>query len=61
MTGFPFRSSEGLDPELVKYLDKIGKPISNVAALGTSPTNEEIATFCNALRSALISGGKMVS
>lgn len=61
MTTFPYRAAEGLDPELVKYLDQAGKPISTVAALGASPTNAEIATAFNALRTALIAGGKMVS
>jgi hypothetical protein len=61
MTTFPYRIAKDLDPELVKYLDQIGKPISTVAALGASPTNAEIATAFNALRTAMIAGGKMVS
>jgi hypothetical protein len=58
-SGIPFRATEGIDNELVKYLDRIGRPANAVADLPASPTNSEIGTAFNALLASLREAGKM--
>lgn len=59
-SGFPFRSAENIDPDLQKYLDKIGRPANAVANLAASPTNAQIATAFNALLASLREAGKLM-
>ena len=59
-SGFPFRSAEGIDPELAKYLDRVGRPANAVADLSASPSNAEIATAFNALLASLREAGKLM-
>jgi hypothetical protein len=58
-SGFPFRLAGELDPELVKYLDRIGKPAAAVSSVSASATTTELATAFNALLASLRAAGKM--
>lgn len=59
MTGFPYRASAGLDPELVKYLENVGRAASAVSDLDSSATTTQIVTAFNSLLSALRTAGKL--
>lgn len=59
-SGFPFSAAEGIDKEVQKYLDKIGRPANAVADLAASPTNAQIATAFNALLASLREAGKLM-
>lgn len=54
---FPWRSAEGIDPELAKYIERAGKKAAAVADVSAPPTAAEF----NALLASLRAAGKMES
>ena len=56
---FPFRVADKLDPELVNYLDMIGRPAGSVSDVSSSATTTELAAALNALLASLRAADKL--